>query len=105
MNLKDVMKRDVEDIFMDGMEFAEEHTFEGKKIKCIVDENILVQLNSRKKFEGLGENQILVFIPEEELDFFPEEDERVVFDNAHKTIKKVSKNLGIYEIIMEAYTT
>lgn len=60
MTLKDIIASDVDKVFINQDDFCDEHTIEGKKIICSIDNDEMSQLPGGEEF-GVGESVLRVF--------------------------------------------
>lgn len=66
MSLKDIMADDINNVFLDLDDFGEEHTIEGKKIVCIVDDDTL-KLRQGTNDLSVTESTLLLFAKTDDL--------------------------------------
>lgn len=60
MSLKDLIKSDIDKVFINTDDFCEEHKIEGKKIKCSLDNDEMAQLSGGDEF-AVGESVLRIF--------------------------------------------
>lgn len=96
---KDCIKTDL-DTFINYDEFADIHDIDGKKIKCIFDEDIFKERNissETRHFEGVFKNVFSIFIKTEDIEK-PSISQHMYVDNYLYLVTNVSESDGMYEI-------
>lgn len=66
MTLKDEIANDINNVFLDLNDFAEEHLVEGKKILCVIDNDTLKTRQGTAEI-GIDESTLLLFAKVEDL--------------------------------------
>lgn len=103
MSFKEMVNRDIKNIFLNPDEFGETHIVDGREMTIIIDENELVEREKKMKTlaEGLHEKQLLVYVSKE--DFGPEPliKRLLDLDGICYTVTDVSDEDGIYSISLE----
>jgi hypothetical protein len=97
MGLKEVIAADIDAIFFNEEEFADEAIVDGKPVPIILDNDVL-----NKKSEvyamGLAEGEQLIFIRQKELLRLPQPGEQITINNVQWYIRHALSNAGVYEI-------
>lgn len=98
MNFKEQLALDNK-VFLNLDEFADLHTFDGKEVTCIVDDDYVDQQNVKA---GLGTVAGIkcIHLSLSELPGKPVADAIISFDGKNYTIQKVINNEGILTITM-----
>lgn len=65
-NLKDIIASDIETVFFNLDDFAEEHFVEGKKIKIVIDNDELTKMKQGQTL-GIGEADLMFFVKKKDL--------------------------------------
>ena len=97
MSLKDVIASDVDDVFFDTDEFAEEAIVNGKPVPLIPDNDAL-NGKSDVYAAGLSEGEQLIFIKEKDLPRRPMEGEQITINNQQWYVRHLLSNMGVFEI-------
>lgn len=106
MPLKDRIKEDNARVFINLDEFATEHSWDGKKIRCVIDGNENTRQNRINVLENSWEtnrDEIYLHVPAEELGYLPTARSNVYFDRQDMQVIKVEDNMGIYSILLRAH--
>lgn len=96
---RDMMHRDIDKVFLNLDDFADEHTWDGVKIKCVVDKDSLIKEYS-SEFETLPRGSHLVYASAESFSKRPQVNAAVRFDNNIYTIDEVTDAVGMYIIYL-----
>ncbi len=104
MALKDEILKDVHRVFMNGDHFMSEHLYNGKKIRCVVDEEEAVKRKNNNVVDVSWDNnsrEILIYTP---VDTFPDRvpmpNLQVIFDKRQMRILQVNEDMGMYSILL-----
>lgn len=103
MNLKDLIHKDNEKVFMNTKELAEIHDFNGKKIKCIVTDFTSKDSPYRKNahYEGLIGKNIRIYINKKDLTEIPANNVEITFDDKPYLVKSSFDSMGMVIIAIE----
>lgn len=96
---KDYIKNDL-NTFINYDEFADIHDIDGKKIKCIFDEDIFKERNissETRHFEGVFKSQYSIFIKTGDIEK-PLISQQMHIDGYLYLVTNVSESDGMYEI-------
>ena len=113
MAFKDDMAGDLENVFFNPEEFADEHTFEYSgeviNITCVAeclttDQAITRQTKHAVHFEGVSNLSIVVHVKTDELPFMIEAENICVFDGITYRVGSVSEDMGMTSIMLEVDT-
>lgn len=110
MTFKDVVKKDIQNVFMNFTEFGELHKLNGKECLVIIDENELTEREKKIKNSGetngvkgrLYKKQLLFYIPAERFGPLPEPGKQLNFDGKEYIITDANNESGIYSVSLEA---
>lgn len=99
MTLKDDIKKDIQNVFMNEEEFAEQHEFDGDLVTCIVDDDLLKQ-NKLKSETYKGTK--MIHVPKCQLKGVPiPYGDFVTFDGRSYTVTDVDNNAGMVTITLD----
>lgn len=103
MSLKDEIANDINNVFLDFDDFAEEHLIEGKKILCVIDNDTLKTRQGSAEI-GIDESTLLVFA---KVDDLPKKKQGGVLnvDNKLYMIDDWKVNFGMAEIALHQNVT
>jgi hypothetical protein len=103
---KDAIKKDVKSVFMNGEEFAENHTINGQIVTCIIDKDINTEAQSAKgniTLEGVFVNTVTIYVSSDDIETRPVEGERLNVDGSFHVVRNVSDENGILAIVAEEF--
>lgn len=107
MTFKEHIAVDNKNVFMNTLEFSEEHIIDGKKMPCIVDNNEFmlrrVKYKYRSKFyvDQVGIKEFLIYVKAEDFGLLPVIGRMLVFDGKPYIICDAINECGIYSISLE----
>ena len=102
---KDAVAADIKAVFINGLEFADEHDINGETVMAVVDGDIIQERNSSSYSEypeGVFQQQIMVFVSADDLPERPVKGELFFLDNERYIVDRCNENMGILEITIEA---
>ena len=104
MSFKDVLQRDIKQVFLNFEEFGEMHTIFGQKTLIIIDENELTEREKRiRRNEGeLHRKQLLFYVAAEDFGSLPVPGKILNLDAKNYVITEAENEDGIYSISLEA---
>lgn len=109
MALKDRIYTDVHRVFMNANHFMEEHLYNGKRIRCVVDEEEAVKRKNNNVVDVSWDNnsrEILIYTPVDEFpDRTPIPNLQVIFDKRQMRILQVNEDMGMYSILLATNET
>lgn len=103
MSFKEQIQHDLDAVFFNNQEFAEEHEFNGENALVIIDNDELLKLEMRKDvdIDGIFSGKIMFFVQEKEITFEPFTGQHVTFDGKLFIIADVKLDNGVYTVVME----
>ena len=103
MSFKDMIQRDIKDIFLNPKEFGELHIVDGEEMSIIIDDNEMVEREKRYKSlsEGLHIKQLLIYAPEEDYGPLPLVNRLLELDGDYYTVTDAISEGGIHSISLE----
>lgn len=105
MNFKELISKDIENVFINNDEFSNIHLVNGKKMSVIFDslENLeREQKKSEVKVSGLYKKQILIYVKKSEYGPLPAIGNLIDLDKKKYIIKDAVNEDGLYSISLEA---
>ena len=97
---KDLVQSDVEDVFLNSEEFAEEHVINGDKVRCILDK-VINETHSEDSYVGVFVNQLKIYVRTGDI-LTPEEGDLIQVDGSNHIVQSVSEEMGVLVIVADA---
>jgi len=97
MSLKEAIAEDIDNIFFDEGEFAEEAIVDGRPVPLILDND---ELNGKTETYamGLAEGEQLIFIKEKDLHRLPKPGDQITINDEQWYIRHSLSNAGVFEL-------
>lgn len=102
---KDAIAADIKGVFINPLEFAEQHNINGQIVTAMVDSDILKERSrptASEYAEGVFIDEKLVYVAADDLQRKPVEGEMFRLDNRRYIVKEVVDNMGVLEITITA---
>ncbi len=101
---KDIVRRDVENVFLNKDEFAEEHTVDGATMTIIIDNNEQLEREKRSKAleEGVTQKQVLFYVSAAQFGRLPKIGRLLELDGKKYKVTDAIREGAIYSISLEA---
>jgi len=97
MSLKELIFNDIDSVFLNLDDFAEEHEVNGITLLCIVDDDRLIErTDAAAQGTYLGEK--LLFLKASDLPGKPSVGFRMTLDGELYYVRACAENMGMYEI-------
>lgn len=103
MALRDRFARDNIAIFMNREHFASEHTWNGRKFKCVTDDETALKRKNNNVVDLSWDNntsEVLVYTTVQGFPGRAMPNEHVIFDNRPMKILQVQEDMGMYSILL-----
>ena len=97
MSFKEIAAADIDNVFFQTDEFAENVIFDGRIIPVILD-NHLLQGMSELYAKGLSEGEQFIFVKEKDMFQFPNIGEQLTKDGTDWYIRHAVSETGVYGI-------
>ena len=97
--LKDLIHKDVQEVFFNTNELAEIHRIGNKPVRCIIDNERLYDI-SQKYHEGTFTAEKLIYINERDIDGAIGVNDTILFDDEISTVYSVSSEYGMIELML-----
>ena len=107
MTFKEQIAADTKNVFMNALEFSEEHIIDGRNMLCIVDNNELMARRVKYKFRSkfyvdqVGIKDMLIYVRAEDFGALPAIGRTIIFDGKQYIICDAVNESGIYSINLE----
>lgn len=101
MGFKDAIKSDIANVFLNSNEFGTEHTLNGRKVICVVDEE---KFQNKQKNglisteEGVFQNGFTLFIGYPYLKLQPHTGESITIDGVKYEVAASKSDMDMFEI-------
>jgi hypothetical protein len=97
MDFKNAVAADIDNIFFETGEFAENAMIDGKSVPIILDDDAL-QGKSDVYATGLAEGERLIFIKEKDLRRLPQPGEQMTIGDKQWYVRHAVSNAGVFEL-------
>jgi hypothetical protein len=97
MDFKSAVAADIDNVFFETKEFAENAMIDGKSVPVIFDDDAL-QGKSDVYAMGLAEGERLIFIKEKDLHRLPQPGEQMTIGDKQWYVRHSISNAGVFEI-------
>lgn len=97
---KDFIARDIDEVFLNENEFADEHDINGVWMPCVIDFDVM--LGADVALEGVFRNAITIHVKAGSLHERPVENEPIYVDDRMYFVRSVSDEMGCWVIVAEA---
>jgi hypothetical protein len=97
MDFKDAIAADIDNVFFNTNEFAENAMIDGKSVPIILDDDAL-QGKSDVYAMGLSEGDRLIFIKEKDLRRLPQPGEQMTIGDKQWYVRHAVSNAGVFEL-------
>lgn len=103
MSFKDLIKKDVQKIFMNPDEFSEIHNINGKDMPIQIDANEQIEREKRQNqnTSGIYVNQKLVYVSAQDYGKLPKQGFRIVMDGYLYMVADAIDEGGVYTLTLE----
>lgn len=105
LTFKDAVKADIDDVFFNTDEFADEHTVNGKKLLVVLDENTLLDRSAhweggaKQSFDqGLYKADARLYVKIAEFGGRPKVSSPLLLDGKKYLVSDVDEESGVYAI-------
>lgn len=105
IRFKAAIAADIKAVFINGLEFADEHDINGQAVLCVVDRDVAQERNGpsyAEYAEGVYRSQIVVYVAADDLPERPVRGELFRLDGDRYLVDEVAENMGVLEITIEA---
>lgn len=107
MTFKEEMEQDIQDVFLNELEFADEHLVNGRKMTVMIDESEIIEREKKEKsdMDGIYTRKILMYVRAEDYGPLPAYGAAISLDGQRYLVTDAVDEYGIYSITMEANRT
>ena len=104
MSLKDQFMADIENVFLNGDEFAEDHVIEGKTVRCVVNNDSLIPIKEGHIL-GQVEADLIVYGKTEDFPRSRGPESLLNVDGRELIVVKWGEAIGLTEIALKQNRT
>lgn len=97
---KDFVAQDIDDVFLNQLEFADCHDIDGVRMFCVIDNDVTQGADTQ--LEGVYLNAIRIHVRAGVLPKRPIENEPMTVDDRLYFVRSVSDEMGCWVIVAEA---
>lgn len=107
---KEMLERDIKNVFLNPNEFGEEHVIEGKTVVCVLDDYMTtpLKLNGSRQnmqiYEGVYTGGLVVYVKLSDLEFEPVPSQHLDVDDVIYLVVNCRNDYGMLTITLEAST-
>ncbi len=104
MNFKDIIKKDVQDVFLNTEEFSDLHVINDKEMAVQIDANELIEREKlqSQNMDGIHKNQKLIYVAADEFGPMPKQGAVLKLDGKIYKVEDVANEDGVYSITLGA---
>ena len=105
-SFKEQIAADISSVFLNDLEFADEHEFNGKTLKVVVDDNELIERDKAQlmstSIDGIHKTRRLIYVSESDFGKRPAPGMILTLDGKPFRAKSCTSEAGILGIEIEA---
>lgn len=104
MGFKDIIKADVQNVFLNLEEFADTHTVNGTDMPVLIDNNEQIEREKRnnQNMDGIFTNQRLIYVAASDFGPLPKQGSILTLDKRTFRVVDAIDEDGVYSITLEA---
>lgn len=104
MNFKDIIKKDVHNVFLNTEEFSDLHVINGKEMAVQIDANELIEREKlqSQNMDGIYKNQKLIYVAAADFGPMPKQGAVLKLDGKIYKVEDVANEDGVYSITLGA---
>lgn len=102
-SFKEILNQDIENVFLNTLEFADIHNVDGKDIPVQVDDNEVIEREKKERshMDGLYVKQKLIYVKAKDFGPLPAIGRQIMLDGKRYLITDSTDEYGIYTITLE----
>lgn len=101
MSFRDIVQTDLGNVFFNLDEFAEEHTIDGRKMLCIIDQDANIA-SAVQSVTGIYAANRRIYVREEDMKALPKEGKRLSLDGQFFFVTDARAEMGVFVIELQA---
>ena len=104
LSFKDIIQRDIDEVFFNTEEFSDIHTVDGKPMAAMIDdmENIEREKKMKSNMDGIYARQILLYVKASEFGSLPAQGRILTLDGRKYIVVDAVDEGGVYTVTLEA---
>lgn len=104
MSFKDIVRSDIDNVFMNPDEFGTMHTVNGKRMVVVIDNNELIERAKRinSHMDGMYVKSTLIYVKAKDFGALPQVGGAVDLDGKTFRVTDATNEDGLYSIHLEA---
>ena len=102
-SFKEILNQDIENVFLNTLEFADIHNVDGKDMPVQVDDNEVIEREKKAKsnMDGGYVKQKLIYVKAKDFGSLPAIGRQIMLDGKRYLITDSTDEYGIYTITLE----
>lgn len=102
-SFKEILNQDIENVFLNTLEFADIHNVDGKDMPVQVDDNEVIEREKKAKsnIDGVYVKQKLIYVKAKDFGPLPAIGRQIMLDGKRYLITDSTDEYGIYTITLE----
>lgn len=104
-NFKDQLAADVQSVFLASDEFATVHIIDDREVRVVIESDQegthIYNAHPPSYAGGASVHQIIFFVDPLEMQYRPENDQQLAFDERLFTVRGVADDDGLYKVTIE----
>lgn len=102
-SFKEILNQDIENVFLNTLEFADIHNVDGKDMPVQVDDNEVIEREKKAKsnMDGVYVKQKLIYVKAKDFGPLPAIGRQIMLDGKRYLITDSTDEYGIYTITLE----
>nr|DAJ74485.1 MAG TPA: ATP-binding sugar transporter [Caudoviricetes sp.] len=102
-SFKEILNQDIENVFLNTLEFADIHNVDGKNMPIQIDDNEVIEREKKAKsnMDGVYVKQKLIYVKAKDFGPLPAIGRQIMLDGKRYLITDSTDEYGIYTITLE----
>lgn len=102
-SFKEILNQDIENVFLNTLEFADIHNVDGKNMPIQIDDNEVIEREKKAKsnMDGVYVKQKLIYVKAKDFGSLPAIGRQIMLDGKRYLITDSTDEYGIYTITLE----
>lgn len=102
-SFKEILNQDIENVFLNTLEFADIHNVDGKDMPVQIDDNEVIEREKKERshMDGLYVKQKLIYVKAKDFGPLPAIGRQIMLDGKRYLITDSTDEYGLYTITLE----
>lgn len=102
-SFKEILNQDIENVFLNTLEFADIHNVDGKDMPVQVDDNEIIEREkkSSSNMDGVYVKQKLIYVKAKDFGALPAIGRQIMLDGKRYMVVDSTDEYGVYTITLE----